>query len=135
MSQSLEWSQDNRSINVRIYVGATSLRKIDVFLSDLVVKVNIKESKFLKTLDLHAEIDYDNNENLTMYDRGTLELYLIKKEPGVWPDLHFKSSSKEELVRRRDASLRRKESKDKEFENQKSDLKISTFLHFNNRVN
>lgn len=128
MKQNFEWFQDKKSINVKIYVGATSLKKIDVFLSDLVIKVNVQDSNFLKIIDLHAEIDYLNNENLTLYERGTLELYLIKKEPGVWPDLAVKNISKEDLIKRREASLKRKEEYEKEFESQKSDLKISMSL-------
>ena len=124
MSGQLDWSQDKRSINLRVAVGPTSLRKIDVFLSDLVVKVNIQEKKFLKTLDLHAEIDYLHNENLTMYDRGTLELFLIKKEPATWPDILTKNLTKEQLIKRREASLKRKEESEQQAEIQKEDRRV-----------
>lgn len=40
-----------------------SLKKIDIYMSDLVLKINVNEIKYVKILDLKHEIDFESTEN------------------------------------------------------------------------
>ena len=48
-----EWNQDKKFIYVQIPLPShTSLKNVEIYLSDLILKVNSKEKKQVTTLDL-----------------------------------------------------------------------------------
>ena len=129
-SKQYEWSQDINSINVTIPITGASLKNIDVYLTDLVLKINVKSTNIVKILDLESEIDYTSRENRTTYNNGLLELYIKKAEPKSWDSLTAKSLSKDETRKRRDESFKRREDREAELQSQRSDLKTSTYLSY-----
>ncbi len=59
-----EWNQDNKFIYVRVPMPShTSLKKVDVFLSDLILRITSLEKKSTHFLDLAHQIDYKSSEN------------------------------------------------------------------------
>ena len=128
LSKTIKWSQDLKSLNIKITITRVSLKKIDIFMSDLVVKINVQENNFLKIFDLFAEIDYQNKENMITYENDTLDLYIIKHQQKFWDNLTTQKLNKEELRKRREDSYRRKEEIDKKFNVDRDDLKISIEL-------
>lgn len=59
-----EWNQDSKYIYVRIPMPShTSLKKIDIFLSDLILRVTSLEKKSTHFLDLAHPVDYKSSEN------------------------------------------------------------------------
>jgi hypothetical protein len=54
-----EWNQDQKFVYVRIPLPShLSLKKIDIFLSDLILRVTSLEKKSTHFLDLAKEVDY-----------------------------------------------------------------------------
>ena len=43
------------------------MKKIDIYMSDLVLKVNVTEIKMVKLLDLKDKIDFESTENQVIY--------------------------------------------------------------------
>ena len=39
------------------------MKKIDIYMSDLILKINVNEIKYIKILDLKHEIDFESTEN------------------------------------------------------------------------
>ncbi len=72
-----EWHQDQKNIHIRIPIKGTSLKKIDIFLSDVILKVNCMEKNFVKILDLSEQIDYESKDNRVVYTQEILEISLI----------------------------------------------------------
>jgi hypothetical protein len=63
MSLKFEWYEDMKSIMIKIPIKGVSMKKIDVYMSDLVLKVNVSEIKMVKLLDLKNKIDFESTEN------------------------------------------------------------------------
>lgn len=101
VSKAFEWSQDPQSINIKLSIKGVSRKKIDIFYSDLMVKINVKENNYLKIFDFPEEIEYDSNENIISYEDGVLDLFIRKREDKMWDDLVVKGLSKEETRDRR----------------------------------
>jgi len=128
-SKPFDWSQDANSINLALPISGVSLKKIDVEISDLVLKVNVSSNNYLKIFDFPHEIDYKNRETKTSYNDGVLELYLKKKEPVMWDSLTVQGLAKEEIRKRREESFKRREEIESQLQSQKSDLKISKYIY------
>ena len=43
------------------------MKKIDIFMSDVLLKINVTELKMIKILDLKYEIDFESTENHVKY--------------------------------------------------------------------
>ena len=67
MSQKYEWYEDMKSIRIKIPIKGVSMKKIDIYMSDLVLKVNVAEIKIVKLLDLKDKIDFESTENHVKY--------------------------------------------------------------------
>jgi len=126
-SKPFDWSQDPTSIILTIPISGVSLKKIDIDVCDLVLKVNVSANNYLKIFDFPHEIDYKNRENKTSYNDGILELYLKKKEPMMWDSLTAQGLSKDDIRKRREESFKRREEDVAQSIAQQSDLKISKF--------
>ena len=49
----IDWEQDKNQIRVKIgLTGVTSMKGVEVYLSDLVLRVNVADKKIVKVLDL-----------------------------------------------------------------------------------
>jgi len=90
-------------------IKGVSRKKIDIYYSDLVAKINCKENNFLKIFDFPEPIDHDSKENIIAFEDGVLDLYIKKKEDKMWDDLVVKGLSKEEIRDRRKESFKRKD--------------------------
>jgi dyslexia susceptibility 1 candidate gene 1 protein len=125
----IQWSQDTSSLNIKLPVLGVSAKKIDVFFSDLVVKVNAQEISYLKIFDLADEIDYENKENAITYENGILDLFIVKKTERLWDTLTFQHASKEDLRRRREESFARKAIRDQQLQKNLDEHKIKMDKH------
>lgn len=55
------------------------MKKIDIFISDFLLKINVLDRNYVKVLDLKYEIDFANPENNAIYNNDILEIILVKK--------------------------------------------------------
>lgn len=55
----IDWEQDKDKIRVKVgLTGVTSMKGVEVYLSDCVLRVNVAEKKIVKVLDLEQEVDF-----------------------------------------------------------------------------
>ena len=52
MAPKYEWYESDSTITIQLPISNTSLQKIDIYVSDLVLKVNVPSQKYVKLLDL-----------------------------------------------------------------------------------
>ncbi|GAB9465922.1 hypothetical protein Gpo141_00003308 [Globisporangium polare] len=132
------WEQDAASLALAVALPGGALRNADIYVSDLVVKVN--SAPYVLLLDLFALVDAASAAVVKAQD-GTLRLTLQKHEPGVWPTLTFEVS-KAELKERRQASMDRKvqfeealveKRKDKRYQEEKQTLRAQMAVDDANR--
>ena len=117
-------------VKVRIPAKGIAVKKIDVFVSDLVLKINIPEKKWVRVIDLKHPVDFLSKENAVVFANEIVEVTLIKKEEKLhWEDLVEDTLGKEELKQRRQESFGRKEEAEKEFIKTRGDLKIKYDSH------
>ncbi|EAR87721.1 tetratricopeptide repeat protein (macronuclear) [Tetrahymena thermophila SB210] len=125
-----EWYQDNKIVKIRIPIKGITMKKIDIFISDLVLKINITEKKWVRVLDLKHEIDFQGQENNVVYANEVLEIILVKKEEKKhWEDLIEDGLDKEQIKKRRQESFQRRETAYQEHLKQRNDLKIKFDTH------
>jgi hypothetical protein len=73
-----QWSQTDESIVIYLPIKNVTLKNIDVFYSDLVLKVNCQSIKYIAILDFLHPIDYLSSKNKFQLLDGRLEVFLIK---------------------------------------------------------
>ena len=74
-----EWSQDKKFVYVQVPLPAhTSLKKVQIYLSDLIFRVTSQENKQTQSLDLVTEIDYISPDNKFILTNGLLHATLKK---------------------------------------------------------
>lgn len=79
-----EWSQDKKFVYVHIPLPSyTSLKKVDIFLSDLILRVTSLEKKNTHFLDLAEGIDFVSSESKFILNNGLLHATLKKATPDV----------------------------------------------------
>lgn len=79
-----EWNQDKKFIYVQVPLPShTSLKKVDIFLSDLILRVTSLEKKQTHFIDLAEEIDYRSPDNKFIVTDGLLHATLKKATPDV----------------------------------------------------
>jgi hypothetical protein len=84
------------------------MKNVDIVYSDVMLKVNVAKIRYVKIIDLLYEIEWEDTRNKVQLHDESLEVLLIKKEPGLsWPTLALEGKTKEELMERRDDSLKR----------------------------
>ncbi|KEG08518.1 TPR Domain containing protein [Trypanosoma grayi] len=82
-----EWEQTDDEVLLRVTIKGFKKEAIDVFLSDVWVKVNAAPT-YLLALDLLHPIDVVRSTHyVDPVDRTCLRLRLRKQQPGVWSDL------------------------------------------------
>ena len=125
--KSYEWSQDRKFVSVQIPIPAhISLKKMEIYLSDVILRVTTLEKKQTHFIDLWGEIDYESHENKFVVETGLLRATLKKKLEGEegkeWPCLVWEDGSLADLkARRKESEARfekavseRKEKRDKQ---------------------
>lgn len=97
-----EWNQDSKFLYIRVPMPShTSLKKIEIFLSDLILRVTSLEKKSTHFLDLAQEVDYRSAENKFMLTDGEIHCTLKKKEQVQWEKLLIEDISLADLKTRR----------------------------------
>ena len=88
-NKNYEWNQDNKFIYVRIPMPShTSLKKLEIFLSDFILRVTSLEKKSTHFIDLINEIDYKSAENKFTLTDGEMHATLKKKDVNIqWEKL------------------------------------------------
>lgn len=82
--KSYDWNQDKKFVYVQIPLPShTSLKKVDIYLSDLILRVTSLEKKHTHFLDLAQETDYKSPDNKFILTNGFLHATLKKTIPDV----------------------------------------------------
>lgn len=99
-----DWEQDQKSVFIKISMpGHTSIKNIEIFLSDVMLKITSKQKKTSKILDLAHEVDYLSSENKFTMIEGVINVSLKKKEANMeWESLLLEGVSMEEIKTRRE---------------------------------
>ena len=65
------------------------MKNIDVMIADLVLKVNVKSTKYVQIIDFPFPVDFANSQNRTQLLDDSLEIFLMKKDLNteMWPEL------------------------------------------------
>lgn len=74
-----EWSQTDETLTIRVNIHNVLLKNIDIFQSDLLLKVNAQSIKFFLAVDFLNEIDYKNSKNRVQLLDSNLEVLVFKK--------------------------------------------------------
>lgn len=106
-----EWNEDQANVYMQIALpGVTTLAQVDIYLSDLILRVTNSEKKSTQFIDLCHEVDYRSSENKFVFTNGALHATLKKSEPAkMWESLVVEGISLAELKNRRRASEARYE--------------------------
>ncbi|KAH7484363.1 hypothetical protein KRP22_005534 [Phytophthora ramorum] len=99
------WEEDASSLALELHLPGTSLRNIDIYVSDLVVKVNA--APYVLLLDLPDAVDDASAAVKSIPASNLLRISLKKQVHRVWKELQFQDT-KAALRERRDASMERK---------------------------
>ncbi|KAF1776603.1 Tetratricopeptide repeat [Phytophthora cactorum] len=99
------WEEDASSLALEVHLPGTALRNIDIYVSDLVVKVNA--APYVLLLDLQDAVDDASAVVKSIPASNLLRLSLKKQENRVWKQLQYQGS-KAVVRERRDASMERK---------------------------
>ncbi|KAF4042716.1 hypothetical protein GN244_ATG05022 [Phytophthora infestans] len=99
------WEQDGCSLALELHLPGTALRNIDIYVSDLVIKVNA--APYVLLLDLHDAVDDASAVVKSIPASKLLRISLKKQENRLWKQLQYQGS-KTVLRERRDASMERK---------------------------
>nr|CCC96086.1 unnamed protein product [Trypanosoma congolense IL3000] len=106
-----EWEQSETELLLRITIKGFKKDAIDVFLSDLLVKVNAAPT-YLLVLDLLHPIAVEKSTHfIDPEDRSCLRLRLRKEQPGQWESLCVGEQDFDPVAlrERRDGAVRRVE--------------------------
>ncbi|KAG7390970.1 hypothetical protein PHYPSEUDO_006105 [Phytophthora pseudosyringae] len=99
------WEEDASSLALELHLPGTALRNIDIYVSDLVVKVNA--APYVLLLDLQDAVDDASAVVKSFPASNLLRISLKKQESRVWKELQHQGT-KAILRERRDASMERK---------------------------
>jgi hypothetical protein len=106
------WSENEEFITISCTIKNMAMKYIDVFISDLYVKVNVPKIKFIQVWDLQHPIVIGHLKNRTTLANNQLEIKLVKETPGLWTAMEF-DGTKQEKLERRNESINRLEQWDK----------------------
>lgn len=100
------WSQTDDSLTLFfLTVKNVSLKAVDVLYTEDFVKVNVSTIKFFAVIDFPHPIDYQNPRNRIQLHDDHLEVFLIKLTVAPWDYIQVYQLTKDELMKRREASL------------------------------
>lgn len=101
----IQFSQTDEAITVFLPMKNVLLKQITILYTDLCLKVNVKTTKYVAIIDFLHEVDYKSPKNRVQLLDGRLEVYLIKKSNIKWTHLEVQGLSRQEVIKRRNASL------------------------------
>ena len=120
ISAAYTWEQTRENVLIHISLKGTAKSSVDIYVSDLFLKVNF--SPYLLALDLYDKVVFD--KCVARFDQrdGKLHLSLPKETPQEWNDLMFKindkkidKAEKKKLINeRRSKAMARKRKHDEE---------------------
>ena len=120
ISAAYTWEQTRENVLIHISLKGTAKSSVDIYVSDLFLKVNF--SPYLMALDLYDKVVFD--KCVARFDQrdGKLHLSLPKETPQEWKDLMFKiddknidkAERKKLLNERRSKAMARKRKHDEE---------------------
>ena len=92
ISAAYTWEQTRENVLIHISLKGTAKSSVDIYVSDLFLKVNF--SPYLLALDLYDKVVFD--KCVARFDQrdGKLHLSLPKETPQEWNDLMFKINDK-----------------------------------------
>ena len=104
--RNFEWEQDTKSIRVTVNMpDHKSMKNVDIFLSDLFLRITSKQKKTSQVLDFCQEVDYLSAENKFVLVDGKIIATLKKKNVDEkWEKLLVEDLSHEEIKERRKES-------------------------------
>lgn len=73
-----QWNQDDKFVRIRIPIKGVTSKKIDVFVADVILKINVPEKKFVVIFDLENEVEPESRETRFVYSGEVLEIALVK---------------------------------------------------------
>ena len=113
-TQKYEWSQTDEYVMIYLPMQNVLLKNIDLFFSDLLLKINAQAIKYFCAIDFSHEIDYKNPKNKTQLVDQRLEVLVHKQvQAQVWSHLEVQGLSKQEAITRRNLSVDRFHASDK----------------------
>ena len=119
------WSENEEYVTIHVGVKNMPLKYIDIFISDVYVKVNIPKIKFIMVFDLKHRIIINHLKNRTTLANNQIDIRLVKQEQGqTWNNLEF-TGTREEKRERRQLSIRRFEEYDKQKDKQQDETKLT----------
>ena len=123
--KNFQWEQDNKSVRVTINMpDHKSMKNVQFFLSDLILKVTSKQKKTSQIIDFSHEVDYLSPENKFTLIDGKIIATIKKKDIGQqWEGLVVEDLAREEILERRKGSEARYSSNIKEAEEVKDKLR------------
>jgi hypothetical protein len=99
------------------------MKNIDVFTSDVLLKINASSIKYFLAIDFLDDIDHKNGKNKIQLLDERLEVLIAKKVPGKWLTLEVQNQTKPELMKRRNESIDRYYELEKKLEEKSKDNK------------
>ena len=60
-----KWSQTRESLTISLPIRNVLMKNIDVMIGDLVLKVNVKSTKYVQIIDFPFPVDFANSQNRT----------------------------------------------------------------------
>lgn len=106
ISGQYSWEETKEDLTVLIPFRGKSVKKLDVFAADCLLKVS--HPPFLLEINLKETIETKSCKPLLRKD-GILVINLKKKTPGLWYELTFSDGTKEYIEKRRHESIQRRE--------------------------
>ncbi|CEG48580.1 FOG: TPR repeat [Plasmopara halstedii] len=106
------WEEDSNSLALELHLPGIAPRNIDIYVSDLVIKVNA--TPYVLLLDLQDAVDDASVVVQSIPTSNQLRISLKKVESRMWKNLQFQGS-KSVLRERRDASMERRRASEMAF--------------------
>jgi hypothetical protein len=95
-----DWNQTPQTITINIPIPyKVDPKKFDSVVTENSIKLNIPDMKIFKFIDLYDEVDF-KSANLIIED-NKIVYYINKIQERKWPQLEFKTGSKDEIKERR----------------------------------
>ncbi|EGZ17168.1 hypothetical protein PHYSODRAFT_499265 [Phytophthora sojae] len=133
------WEEDASSLALELHLPGTALRSTDIYVSDLVVKVNA--APYVLLLDLQDAVDDASAVVKSIPASNLLRISLTKKENRLWKQLQYQDT-KAALKERREASMERKRAsetalsekrKERKYQEEKETLRAQMAVDDTNR--
>ncbi len=106
ISGQYSWEETKEDLTVLIPFRGKSVKKLDIFIADCLLKVS--HPPFLLDINLKETIETKSCKALLRKD-GILVINLKKKIPGLWCALTFSDGTTEFIEKRRHESIQRRE--------------------------